>query len=198
MSDTGYIGVRYNEDWLEIREIAGRNEAFHAAAVRKLAHLARERGVRRIAGAVPADHPLVAAAVHYGARVTAHYTKRSGCISLCMAPLRLLGRIQGALDARLTDSRHHDVHVDLGVRCGAEETRLAINPDGRVGRKIDIELAHGAIQQLCMGYKPVRALLIEHAHDSGGAVPALDEASLDVLETLFPQGHPFMWQTDRY
>jgi hypothetical protein len=198
MSDAGYIGVRYNEDELEIREIAGQGEAFHEAALYKLADLARERGVRRIRGAVPADHPLVAAALHYGARITTHYTKRSGCISLCNAPLRLLGRIQGALDTRLQGSRHHNVHLDLGVRCGEEEIRLAINADARSGKKIDIELEHGAIQQMCMGYKPVRTLLLEHARETGSALPVLEDESLDILETLFPQGHPFMWQTDRY
>jgi hypothetical protein len=198
LAEAGYIGIRYHEDRLEIREVAGRGEAFHEAALHKLADLARARGVRRIQGAVPVDHPLVSAALHYGARVGIRYSKRSGCISLCMAPLRLLGRIQDALAARLANSRHHDLNVDLGVRCGEDETRLAIGGHGRTGHKIDIELSGAAIQQMCMGYKPVRTLLLEHARGGSSSAGPIDETSLDVLEALFPQGHPFMYLTDRY
>ena len=51
--DEGYIGVALFPDRLEIRELAGQGAAFHDAALRKLAALAREAGIKRIHGAVP-------------------------------------------------------------------------------------------------------------------------------------------------
>lgn len=198
LAGEGYIGVRVNEDWLEIREVAGRGAAFHDAAVRKLADLAKAHGLRRIQGNVPADHPLVEAAIPYGARIAARYQKRNGFISLSMHPLRLLERARPELDARLAHSRHHDVELDLGVRSEAEESRLTLNAGGRTGRKIDLELHSSALQQLAFGYRSVRDLLLHHARERGAAPPALDDVSLDILETVFPKGHPFMWETDRF
>ena len=129
--DQGYIGVRYYHDRLEIREVAGQGEAFHQAALGKLAELALASGQRRINGAVPADHPLVSAAIPHGAKITADYTKKSGCLALPLAPLRLLTRVRGELQERLRRSRFQGHSVELLVRIGDQQAKLSL--DGETG-----------------------------------------------------------------
>ena len=76
----GYLGVRYDEEFIEIREVVGSGPDFYEAALGKLALLARERGQRRIHGPLPPDHPLCKAALRYGAEFSSSYTKKSGCL----------------------------------------------------------------------------------------------------------------------
>jgi len=203
MCDAGYIGVRHNEDDLEIREVAGLGARFHAAALRKLGKLAREQGVRKIRGAVPADHPLVDAALPYGANVQSLYTKKSGSFALILDPLGLLQKVRGDLEQRLSDSTHAGVHVELCVRCDGIEQHLDLNTGGQRVHKIEITLSRSGIMQMIFGYRPAAALLadeyMEAAEKSDCAADRLpDEESLALLGTLFPHRHPFMWQPDRY
>lgn len=195
LCDDGYVGVTLFDDRLEIREIAGRGAAFQDAAVRKVGALAREAGLRRIQGAVSAAHPFVAAAAVHGATLTTTYSKKSGCISLALAPGRLMTRIADSLGDRLRHSEHHDVCLDLGLRAGHEEVRVTLNPDGTKGRKCDLVFSPGALLQLAMGYRSASDVLV----DEGGLQdhpPTGDELAL--LDTVFPRTHPFMWHTDRY
>jgi GNAT superfamily N-acetyltransferase len=193
--DDGYVGVTLFDDRLEIREIAGRGPTFHDAAVRKIGDLAREAGLRRITGAVAADHPLVAAAAVHGATLTTSYSKKSGCIALPLAPLRLLSRLEDALTDRLHHSEFHDVCLDLAVRSGLEDDRVSVNPDGRKGRKLELVLSPGALLQLCMGYRDASDVLTAEIAFQP-ATPTRED--LAVLDTVFPRSHPFMWHTDRY
>jgi predicted N-acetyltransferase YhbS len=199
--EDGYIGVRHNEDDLEIRELAGRSQHFAELALRKLGHLAREQGVRKIRGAVPADHPLVKAALPYGASIESHYTKKSGCIALPTDPLRTLRNISGELESRLAASAHRDHAIDLGVHCDGVETRLSLGQGGAKMRKLDVTFSRGGLSQLIFGYRSVESVLVEEAVERTGSAtqPTLPDAEeLALLDTLLPHGHPFMWQTDRY
>jgi hypothetical protein len=191
----GYIGVSRFDDRLEIREVAGHGPHFHDAAIRKIAALAREAGLKQITGGVAPDHPLIRMAIPYGIRVHSTYTRKSGCIGLALAPVRLIGRLTNTLSARLQASRHHDVHLDLGLRAPDEEARLVINPQGRQGRKIDLDLPAGALLQLAMGHVSASSLLVAHPH---ACTPGLSNDILGLLDAAFPVGHPFMWHTDRY
>jgi hypothetical protein len=193
--DEGYIGVALFPDRLEIRELAGQGAAFHDAALRKLAALAREAGIKRIHGAVPPNHPLVQMGAHYGLRVQSTYTRKSGCIALALAPVRLIGRLHETLERRLRESRFHDTHLDLGLTSNGEAERLVLNPEGRTGRKVDLELSQGALLQLAMGHLSVESILVAHPGASSGPV---DDETLALLSTVFPVGHPFTWHTDRY
>ena len=109
--------------------------------------------------------------------------------------MRLIGRLANTLSARLQASRYHDVHLDLGLRAPDEEARLVINPQGRQGRKIDLELPAGAFLQLAMGHVSASSLLVAHPE---ACSQALNAELLGLLDAAFPVGHPFMWHTDRY
>jgi hypothetical protein len=208
MCDDGYIGVRYYHDRLEIREVAGRGEAFHQAALGKLAQLALAAGQRKINGAVPADHPLALAAIPHGAKITADYTKKSGCIALPFSPLRMLAKIRPELEDRLGRSRFFEHRIELIVRCGGQEETFALASPGAASssgeapnHKVELDVSPGGALQLAFGYRPVRSVVHEdreRAAAHGVATSPLDDTSLEILDVLFPQGHPFMWQPDRY
>ncbi len=195
LCEDGYVGVTLFDDRLEIREIAGRGAVFHDAAVKKIGALAREAGLRRIQGAVAADHPFVAAAVGHGATLTTTWSKKSGCIALPLAPVRLMTQLVAALGDRLRHSEFHDVCLELGLRSGSEATRLSLNPDGRQVRKIDLLLSPGALLQLAMGYRSASDVLVDEGRFQDVA-PSVE--TLALLDRVFPRTHPFMWHTDRY
>jgi hypothetical protein len=180
---------------LEIREVCGQGTAFHDAAVRKIAALAREAGVRRIWGNIAPDHPFTAAAAAYGVQVQSTYSHKSGCMGLVLAPLRLVARLRETLDARLQASRYHDVHLDLGLEVPGENARLALNPEGREGRKLDLHLPGNALLQLAMGHVSAEQTLLSNP---GACLEAGEGDNLALLDTVFPAGYPFMWRSDRY
>jgi len=201
ISDDGYIGIRRHSDQIEIREVSGVTDDFHEVALAKLAAIAKDAGHRLVHGAVPADHPLTLAAIPYGAKITTAYTKKSGCLALPLSPLRLMSRLQDEFEDRLQASRFHDDRIDLVLRCVGGETRLSLNTGGSHTRKIEFSLSPAAAMQLAFGYRPLRGVVLEErrrAEKEGLAPASLDEQDLLILETLFPQGHPFMWYTDRY
>jgi hypothetical protein len=191
----GYIGVSLFDDRLEIREVAGHGPHFYDAAIRKIAALAREADLKPICGGVAPDHPLIRMAIPYGIRVHSTYTRKSGCIGLALAPVRLIGRLTNTLSARLQASRYHDVHLDLGLRAPDEEARLLVNPQGQQGRKVDLDLPAGALLQLAMGHVSASSLLVAHPE---ACTQPLNAELLGLLDAAFPVGHPFMWHTDRY
>jgi len=195
LCDAGYFGVKLFPDRLEIREVAGQGPDFHDAAVRKIAAIAREAGIRQIGGGVAPDHPFVAMARPYGLEIHSTYTRKSGCMGLALAPVRLIGRLRETLDARLASSRFSDIQLDLGLHAQGQSDRFVLNPGGQSGRKLDLHLPDGALLQLAMGHLSVASLLVAHPNACGE--PATKEV-IDLLDTVFPAGHPFMWHTDRY
>ena len=195
LCDAGYFGVNFLPERLEIREVAGQGPDFHDAAVRKIAAIAREAGIRQIGGAVAPDHPFVAMARPYGLEIRSTYTRKSGCMGLALAPVRLIGRLRETLDARLASSRFSDIQLDLGLHAPGQSDRFVLNPGGQSGRKLDLHLPDGALLQLAMGHLSVASLLVAHPNACGE--PATPEV-IDLLDTVFPAGHPFMWHTDRY
>lgn len=193
--DDGYIGITQWGDGLIIREVAGQGPDFHEVALRKIASLAREANLKRVYGAVAPDHPLIQMAVPYGIRVSSIYTRKSGCIGLALAPVRLIGRLVDTLSARLEASRFHDIQLDLGLHTPGETKRLVLNPGGRQERRVDLNLPETALLQLAMGHVSVASLLVAHPK----AFPdPLGPEPLGLLDAAFPVGHPFMWHTDRY
>ncbi len=201
--DEGYIGVRWRDEEgaLEVRELAGNGPAFYERAVRKLGTLAKDRGYRTICGAVPADHPFVAAAIPYGLRIESRYTRKSGCLAMVLEPLRLLAKLQAEFERRLAASRYFDTQVHMGVRCDGREARFLLNGEGERKQKLDVTLTRAAIAQLVFGYRSAQSILFELASggdDDPGVPPRPSPEDIELLDVLFPKGHPFMWQPDRY
>ena len=192
----GYVGVRYDEEFIEIREIVGSGPDFYEAALGKLALLARERGQRRIHGPLPPDHPLCKAALRYGAEFSSSYTRKSGCLALPLAPLRLMGRLSEALEARLRNSGYHDLQTNLTLESGGQSLVMELNKEGTHTRQLEASFSAGALLQLAFGYRSVESLIQEEWTPHQRA--EWKDEDLHVLETLFPLGHPFMGHPDRY
>lgn len=194
--EDGYLGVRYAEDFIEIREVVGSGSDFYEAALRKLALLAKERSQRRIHGPLPPDHPMSSAAVQYGADCAAHFSKKSGCLALPLAPLRLMGRLRDALEFRLQNSRHHDICTQITFECREETERLELNPSGKQTRQLHVPVSPGGLLQLAFGYRSVESVL--QAEWTPEQRREWNPVDMDLLQTLLPQGHPFMGHPDRY
>jgi GNAT superfamily N-acetyltransferase len=187
----GYLGWRAAEDAIEVRELGGASEAFYEEALRKLAALARERGLRRVRGHVPPDDPLVGRAARYGCEERVEYPRRAGCLARIARLRPLMQKLAPALEARLAASRLAGSRVHLALACEGENWGASLGPAGAEERKLDLALPVAALTQLLFGYLPARQVLFEHG-------VAVDANALELLDLLFPRGWPFMWHGDRF
>lgn len=197
-TDDGYVGVRETVDGIEVREVAALHPRFFDLALRELSLRARERGLRRVFGDLPADHGLVHASAKYGARLSTEYPRHSGCMAGVIDEQRLLDQLAPALQARLASSRFAGARVTLAIAVAGRHHRVALGAaDVRAGsvQEIDIDLAlhdSGALAQLVFGYLPASALAVAQ-----GAV-GLDFERASLLDALFAQPAPFVWYPDRF
>lgn len=187
-SPQGYFGARFNPASLELREVAGDSHAFCDLVLRKLGEMARAAGHRRLQACLPLDHPLVEVAQRYAGEMRVSYPDRSGCLALVVNAESFLKKIRPELERRLAASRFADVRVEL--RAGGNSS-LRLNPGGAHRARLDLDLPIQSLLQLAFGYRKVGAILAQEEI-------RLDGLSRQLLEVLFPQGHPFMWLTDRF
>ncbi len=193
MAPDGYIGVRFNESSLELREIGGANETFYDLALRKLGALARAGDLRRIQAHIPIDHPFVDVCRRHGCNVHVEYQRRSGCVAvLSSANLgAFLHKIGPEFERRLLRSEYTATGVHLTVHCDGSDASVALNPSAGRQEVLDLAVSPGTFLQLAFGYKPVRLALREKD-------VRLAPGKRNLLEALFPETHPFMWHTDRF
>jgi predicted N-acetyltransferase YhbS len=184
----GYFGARLNPASLELREVAGDSHVFCDLVLRKLGEMARAAGRRRIQAGLPLDHPLVEVAQRYACEMQVRYPDRSGCLALMVNAESFLRTIRPELEQRLVGSRFGDTRVEF--RAGSNHA-LRLNPGGAHRATLDLDLSPGSLLQLAFGYRPVGVILAQEGI-------RLDQFSRQLLEALFPQGHPFMWLTDRF
>ena len=193
--EAGYVALNVYPDIVEIREIAGEGPAFHDAALRKAAEVARDTGAGRLVGMMPPNHPMVQIALPYGLKVRADYPRKSGCIGLHLSPIRLIGRLREVLERRIALSRHADTQLELTLHGPSEQESWVINPNGHELKKAALTLPGGEWLKLALGHTSIASIIQAYP---GAYEGPIDSDDLDRLETLFPVGHPFMWHTDRY
>ena len=191
----GYIGIIESPGEIKVLEVIGHNQAFYEAALRKLGEIARAQGVRRIKAFVPPDHPLVNCMMTYGFEMHSFFSRKAGCIGLALAPVRLIGRLREALDSRLLHSAHSNTSVDLHIRVPEESDHILLNRSGRALRRLDLNVSSGALLQLAFGHRSIATILEQ---DRVASLEPTDSEALDLLDTIFPVGHPFMPHADRY
>ena len=191
----GYIGIIESPGEIKVLEVIGYDQAFHEAALRKLGAIAREKGVRRIKAFLPPDHPLVNCMMTYGFEMHSVYSRKAGCIGLALAPVRLIGRLREALDSRLVHSAHSNTSLELHIRVAEESNHIVLNSSGRALRRLNLNLSSGALLQLAFGHRSIATILEQ---DGIASLKPLDSEALDLLDTIFPVGHPFMPHADRY
>jgi len=184
----GYFGARFNRASLELREVAGDTHAFCELVLRKLGEMARAAGYSRIQACLPPDHPLAEVAQRFACEMQVRHPDRSGCLALVINAGSFSRKLRPELERRLSRSRFGDARVDL--RTGGEHL-LRLNPGGADRARLDLDLSLPSLLQLAFGYRPVGVVLAQEGI-------RLDGFSRQLLEVLFPQGHPFMWLTDRF
>ena len=193
--DQGYIGLLESPGQIEVLEVIGQGPGFYEAALRKIGEVARRAGVRRISAVLPPNHPLVEFMMPYGLSLRTEYTRKSGCIGLALAPVRLVGRLREVLNSRLASSSHSNTRVELHLSGPEESERISLNERGHSLRKLSLNLPAGALLQLALGHLSITTLL--ELNPTASQNP-LDTEALDLLNTIFPIGHPFMPYADRY
>ncbi len=184
----GYFGVRFKPALLELREVAGDTRAFCDLVLRKLGEMARAEGCSRIRACLPPDHPLAEVGQRYACEMQVRYPDRSGCLALMINEESFLRKIQPELERRLSGSCFGDARVEF--RVGSDHS-LRLNPGGARRATLDLDLSSASLLQLAFGYRPVGVVLAQEGI-------RLDRFSRQLLEALFPQGHPFMWLSDRF
>jgi GNAT superfamily N-acetyltransferase len=187
--EQGYLGLRESSDALEVRELGFLEPGFARLALEKLGSLARERGVRRVFGHVPIDHPLVEHSRGYGADVRVTYPKRAGAMAGLIRPDLFLAALKPELEARLGRSALADCSLSLELVIDGAAHSLLVRGEGARVLSSRLALSGGELAQLAFGYRSVRSLPLE---------ARLDPALLALLEAVFPPAEPFFWHTDRF
>ncbi len=190
----GYIGYRLGSDAIEVREIGGNSIEFYNTALRKLGALAREAGLNEVRGAIPIDHPFAQVSTSYGASVDVEYPAHSGAMVLILNMEPFIAKLVPAFERRLAASAFGDTRIQFSLRCESVDVKLDLNPSASGDLKLELELPHRAMLWLAFGYLSVETVFARE----GIASRSFDENSRRLLDVLFPQGHPFMWEPDRF
>ena len=156
--------------------------------------LAKEAGVDEVRGPVPIDHPFAQLSASYGAKVGVEYPAHSGAVVLITNIESYVAKLAPAFEGRLAESRLDDRRVQFSLRCEDVDVTLNLNPSGRIDIKLELTLSRRALLWLTFGYHSVETVFARE----GIARHCFDEESWQLLEVLFPQGHPFMWEPDRF
>lgn len=196
MHPDGYCGYRVlhegkDSDRVELREIAGHGEAFHAAALSKLAAIARDKGIKHVAGHVPPDHPIVRMSVLFGAKVDIDYPTRSGAFAMLANFETFAHKLAPELDARWSRSELGSSRLLLELQCGGVTTQLALGPASGPERNAQLALSPTGFLHLSFGYRDPRAVVHQEP-----LTPQPPDAA--VLDVLFPLAYAHMWHTDRF
>ena len=190
----GYVGYRMQPDAVEIREIAGDTVEFYDTALRRLGAIAEAAGVDEVRGPVPIDHPFAEVCASYGSNVKVEYPAHSGGMAMIVNVESFVRKLAPAFERRLAESRFRDTHVQFSLRCDDAELMVDLNPSGPNERKLELALSRSALLRLAFGYLSVETVLATESIASR----SLGDDGLRVLEVLFPKGHPFMWEPDRF
>jgi hypothetical protein len=200
MGAGGYLGLRENSESLELREAGFDAPGFAEAALRGLSTLARRKGLRRIHGHLPLDHPIVQASIPYGAELALRYEKRAGAMGGIVHVANFLRRLQPELLARWSRSVFAGRALTLSLAIDGDAHELEFDAGGTRSQAILLSLPASALLQLAMGYRSATAALASLAADGSSTANALlgDQVALGMLEVLFPAAHPFISHTDRW
>jgi len=190
----GYVGYRVKPDTIEIREIAGNSAEFYDTALRKLGTIAKEVGASEVRGSVPIDHPFAQVSASYGASIDVEYPAHSGAVFMAVNLESFITKLAPAFERRLTESRFADRSLQFSVRCEDALVELELNPSGHIDTKLELAVSRRALLWLTFGTFSVDTVLSRE----GIARHTFDDVSLCLLEIMFPQGHPFMWEPDRF
>lgn len=187
----GYIGVDFDDEAVELYDIAGVNNQFYNKAVLKLGSMARERDLEEIKAFLPPDHPFASMAIKYGSKVEVFYSRTGNCMARIIDICSLFDKIRPELENRVKKSEFSEIAVDLTIQSDVGDIKMTLNKTCSKNIALSLDLPHTAITQLVMGYRPAQMILSENDI-------FLDEIPLKMFETLFSWGYPFIWRSDHF
>lgn len=171
-----YIGVRQNEDALEVREAVGSDPGFGVEALDFLCEETRRRGLSRLEGELPPDHPIVLASHALGCDHTTRWSAHSGAIGAA----ENVGVLLDAMRPVLAGADIGSLEVEGGHRVDVGE-----------GLNVRVPCKASQLLPLIWGGQSAANLDARHGWD-------LPRDHVDALATAFPTCHPNTWPADRF
>lgn len=193
----GVAGFCLRKDRVECAELSAIDPAAFGGILRHAADLAINRRVAHVIFHLPPDHPFVDFCREQGCQIRTNVPRAAGGMARVINQTQCLEKIAPELTRRLAESSLAGWSGTLDIVTDLERTRLNVRrgevkvgtPRGRA--RVKLELPQQRLTQLLFGFQDI-AFLLAHT-------PAkLTGDREDVIDTLFPRGHPYVWIPDRF
>lgn len=204
---TGYAFLEKSADSLALTELRARHRQDHLALLKTAAASASRRKIVEIQidHAVPTE-PLFPLALELGGRIstTCHRSKMLKILSV----ERLFTSMRKIFTERVTRSSWADKPFSLTIDSHGEQVvientgdgNLSIHPasgkraprpdDSTSGEEMNLAIPAPALVQLFAGHRTVCRLI------DGDNCPDFGETANSLLQTLFPEHYPYVYETD--
>jgi predicted acetyltransferase len=144
---------------------------------------------------LPPDHPFAGFCYNYDCNFNTQFSKSGDCMMRIIDQDRLFKGLKPELEKRLKNSKFNGLRKTIKIKTDLSATILKLNK-----RKIDIDfrdtgadavfkLPQYKLVQLVAGYRSIKNVLSDLRVKLAGDTE-------EVLNTLFPEGHPYIWRPD--
>lgn len=192
--DSIYLGLR-TLDTIEVRDIGVQDDRGYTRALVFLGELARAKGIARITGDLPPNHPLVEHSRRFGGKSNVSFVEGTGCMGAILNLETFLTAITPELERR-----YRTLNAPAGLRfqyvddAGVHELRLGDVDDARAAT-LRLRGSRALLLRLVLGTFPPHELL---ASEQGASVEAIGIDTAEAMGALFPLQHPFVGIADRF
>jgi predicted acetyltransferase len=165
----------------------GHDPELYRSLIKVLCSLALQERKSHIKVHAPPDHPFAKVARAYGCTVESFYPWGGGGMARVLRLKELLEAAAGELERRAAE-----LEGEVSLRVEGEAVTLRVRrgsvkvEEGATSCNL-VELGPGEAAQLFMGFRSAEELLPRAARGQAG-----------FLAQLFPEGHPYVWQPDRW
>jgi predicted acetyltransferase len=178
-----------------VTEVGATDRSAYPVIARRIRRLAREAGAQRVRFCLPADDPFGEYLGRFGCGWSIHFPENSGSMGRLVDLRALMLKLLPTLGNRLSLSELRlpkggiTFDTDIGSVTLTSSKSEIIATDNRSRKTVSISQMQ--FSQLMFGHRSVEDLLID------GEI-RLAKNLIQVVSTLFPKSHPYMWWGDRF
>lgn len=193
---TGYAAFDQADEEVVVTEANAWNPAAFPALLQHFAQMAIDKRCGELTLLLPHDHLFTELLRRSECRTLVDYPKCSGGMMRIINQDNLFLNLQEEMKRRLSESSLRDTKVRIGLRTELGDTLLDIS-EGQVtvvpGETCEsrLEMPQCKLSQLVAGYRSIGSLSAEGDVILNGDV-------LEIIETLFPTGYPYVWVGDYF
>jgi predicted acetyltransferase len=182
---------RYESEWFmrpyEIAALPGHGGSGCASLVRKLAAEAGERREEWVSLEMLPNSPLLGPLRPIGFTQEIEYSHNQGGMGRIIDLAALAAVLETSLKRRALPAGVEEEVGRIDFICDGQRTTIELG----AGSTISIDLQQQHLLQLLMGYRSIEELRLEFPD-------CVAEQDVGVVNTLFPEGHPYMWRLDHF